>query len=105
ELTEARSEFAVIASMTGIPAARVRELVDGDGILSPADAAPLASRLGYVPELVAGKPIRTMLQTLCATGRVAMQPGAKEVDVPFAFSSLLAGLLGFVELVRELQDV
>lgn len=104
-LTEGRAEFAVVASMTGIPAARVRELLDGDGVLNTIDATPLAHRLGCAPETVAGQPIRTVLQQLCATGRVAIQAGAKEVDVPFAFSSLLAGLLGFVEVVRELQNV
>ena len=40
---------------------------------------------------------------LCATGRVQAEVGKAAVDVPFAFSSLLAGIAGFIMLLRDVQ--
>lgn len=101
-LRESRDEAAVVSAQTGLGPARVRHLLDTAEGLSPQDAAVVAQRGGLSQDDVLGRPLRTALHQLCATGHVALPDTNREVDVPFAFSSLLAGSIGFVNLVREL---
>jgi hypothetical protein len=66
------------------------------------DAAILAPR-GIDVARVIGRPIRSVRAQLCATGQV-MGSGGQTEDVPLPFSSLLAGLVGFAELVAEVSE-
>ena len=97
-----RDEPAVLAPQTGMEPARIRHLLDTGERLSQADAALVAARSGLAVELVSGKPLRSVLQQLCATGKLALPGAQNDVDVPFAFSSLLAGVAGFSNLAAEL---
>ena len=50
-----------------------------------------------------GQPLRSVMPVLCATGRLQMDSGSETVDVPFAFASMLAGIAGFMMLLKDIQ--
>lgn len=103
DTAEPMDETGLISKETGLKPHRVRELLfSGDG-LEHSDVSVIASRHAMSdPQALVGKPLRTVRGVLCATGRLQLPETAVDVDVPFAFSSFLAGIGGFVELVREL---
>lgn len=84
---------------------RVRELLDGDSRLTPQDAAIVAQRLGGTSDKIAGQSIWSILHEICATGAIQMPGQEQRADVPFAFSSLLSGVAGFVNLIQELSGI
>lgn len=100
-------ETGEIVNQTGLQPIRVRELLfDGAG-LNQVDIDIIKQRYNN-PRLqtLLHKPIRSILGSLCATGHIAL-PGTKEdaADVPYAFSSFLAGIGGFLELLHEIWEV
>lgn len=101
-LHESRDEPAVVSSQLGLSPSRVRHLLDTGEGLTAQDATTVAQRAGLSPDTLAGRPLRTALHQVCATGRVVLPEVSRAVDVPFAFSSLLAGTIGFVTFLREL---
>jgi hypothetical protein len=88
---------------TGLSPFRVRILLDGDNRLTTHDVAIVAQHRGVPPERIAGRPIWSVLQELCATGRLQIPGQSQNADVPFAFSSLLAGVGGFINLAQEIS--
>lgn len=97
-------EVAVLAEQTSIQPARVRNLLDSSRGLSFDEAQQLALRLNVSAESLVGEPLRSVLPRLCATGQVQLPNSHETVDVPFAFASLLAGIAGFIMLLKDLQN-
>lgn len=96
-------ETGLFSQETGLTPSRVRELLfSGEGLTEP-DALVIIQKYPSqnVQELI-GKPLRSVRGALCATGRINIPGTQDSADVPFAFSSFLAGIGGFVELIHEL---
>ncbi len=104
DISRQKDEVAIISSQTGLQPYRVRTLLDTGESLTPSDASLVVSKLGRPANEVTGKSLRTILQQLCATGHVKLSGKVGDTDVPFAFSSLLAGVVGFRNIVKELQS-
>lgn len=100
-LTGEKDEVAIITEQTGLLPHRVRHLLDTGMGLALEDAVIVANRIQKAAESLVDQPIRTVLHQLCATGSVSL-PGAEIVDVPFVFSSFLAGVVGFSNMLGEL---
>ena len=101
---DAPDEAGQIHRETGIPPVRARYLLDTNSPLEPRDIAILASKLpGIDVNILMGQPIRSVRAQLCAMSTVPLSVNS-EVDVPLAFVSLLCGVMGFVELIRELTS-
>ena len=96
---QAPDEALVIHRELGLAPARARYLLDSGAGMTADDAAILSPR-GIDMSRVIGRPLRSVRAQLCATGQV-MASGGQTEDVPLPFSSLLAGLVGFAELVAE----
>ena len=96
-------EVASFAGQTGLHPDEVRSLLDSARGLNAEEAHKVSAQRGVPAEKLEGEPLRSVLPVLCATGQVMPPNAADAVDVPFAFSSLLAGITGFVMLLRELQ--
>ncbi|ODA41861.1 ThiF family adenylyltransferase [Desulfosporosinus sp. BG] len=100
-------ETGEIANQTGLQPIRVRKLLFNGAGLNQADIDIIKQRYNNPGlQTLLGKPIRSILGSLCATGHIAL-PGTKEdtADVPYAFSSFLAGIGGFLELLHEIWEV
>jgi|GEM_PF-2695860 len=96
-------ETGQISRETGLPPAKVRELLFSGAGLNPEEVRKICeSRQIDFSQNMIGKPLRSIRGNLCATGRIPVGEGNKEVDVPFVFSSLLSGIGGFVELLHEI---
>jgi len=103
DTTAPMDETGQLAAETGLNPARVRDLLFSGAGLTPDDIAVIAQKYALSSQQVlVGKPLRSIRGVLCATGRLSLPEASSDADVPFAFSSLLAGIGGFVELVREL---
>jgi hypothetical protein len=96
-------ETGQISRETGLPPAKVRELLFSGAGLSPEEVRKICEtrQIDFNQNMI-GKPLRSIRGNLCATGRIPVGAGNKEVDVPFVFSSLLSGIGGFVELLHEI---
>jgi hypothetical protein len=96
-------ETGEIAQQTGLKPARVRELLFSGKGIEEQEAREIAQRFGFSdPNALVGKPLRSVRGHLCATGKIGLRANDADSDVPLAFSSLLAGVFGFVELLKEL---
>jgi hypothetical protein len=105
EATESSlDEVARISKATTIPLHRVRELIDGSGVLSVQDADAIRRHFSMPPESVLGRTLNTVMHEMCSTGKLQLPGEAQAVDVPFAFASMLAGVAGFTNLVQELAN-
>ena len=102
--TDLLDETGQIHRETGLHPARVRQLLFSGGGLTVEDVSILKGRyqLTNIESLI-GKPLRSIRGVLCATGRISLPNQPVDVDVPFVFSSFLAGICGFSELVHELE--
>jgi len=105
DMSGALDETGQLFSETGILPGRVRELLDSGAGLTEADALIIAQKYSIEPGPLVGKPLRTARGILCATARIKLPESGAEVDVPLPFSSAMAGIGGFVELVREIWSV
>src|SRR5262249_30899728 len=65
----------------------------------------LARAFGLDGATLIGKPLRSIRGVLCATGKVRIAGDAADADVPLAYSSLMAGAFGFIELVHEVARI
>lgn len=98
-------EVAEIFQHTGIRPDLVRSLLDSGRGLTQQEAVTVAGHRGVQPDQFVGQPLRSVLPALCATGRLQLPNNSEAVDVPFAFASLLAGIAGFVMLLKDcLED-
>jgi hypothetical protein len=94
-------EVGQIFQETGIRPTRVRLLLDTEAVLIDQDIRELAAKIpGIQAELFLGQPLRAVRAQLCAIERISL-PNSADVDVPLAFVSLLVGVMGFVELIKE----
>lgn len=96
-------ETAIFAQATGLLPGVVRQLLNSARGLTQQEAQVVAATRSVSAAGLVGEPIRSVMPVLCATGKVAVDVGKAAVDVPFAFSSLLAGIVGFVMLLRDIQ--
>ena len=102
KISDQRDEVAIVSSQTGLPPNRVRDLFDNGGDLTEKDVTVIGPRLGRKVNDLVHMPLRTVLQQMCATGHIKLPGATENSDVPFAFSSLLAGVIGFRNVIREL---
>lgn len=98
-----KDEVGRLSDQTGLLPDLVRELLDSARPLTAAEAQKVSQAKGVSAEQIVGEPLRSVLPVLCATGKVPVNDAKEDVDVPFAFSSLLAGVAGFVMLLRDVQ--
>ena len=103
--TMAMDEVAEIARETGLVPAKVRDLLYSASVLREADASIVAAHYGIPLDRVIGKPLRTLRGEMCATGKISLPKDSVESEVPLVFSAVMAGVGGFVELVREVLGV
>lgn len=96
-------ETAKFARATNLLPGLVRELLNSARGLTQEEAQTVASTRSVPVERLVGEPIRSVMPVLCATASVAPDFGKEAVDVPFAFSSLMAGVAGFIMLLRDIQ--
>ena len=99
----ALDEVAEIHAKTQLRPDIVRELLDSARGLTAEEARQVAPRFSLAPEQIVGEPLRSVLPMLCATANMPMPADKSTVDVPFAFSSLFAGIAGFMMLLRDVQ--
>jgi hypothetical protein len=103
DISNVQDEVAMLAQQTGIQPVRVRDLLDSSRGFLLDEAQQFALRLNVSPESLVGEPLRSVLPRLCATGNVQLPNSHETIDVPFAFASLLAGVAGFMMLLKDLQ--
>lgn len=96
-------ETAIFARATGLLPGVVRELLNSARGLTQEEAQIVASTRSVPAAGLVDEPIRSVMPVLCATGSVPVEVGKTAVDVPFAFSSLMAGIAGFMMLLRDVQ--
>jgi hypothetical protein len=96
-------EVTLFHRQTGLLPELVRELLDSARSLTASEAEKVAQAKGVPADRIVGEPLRSVIPVLCATGKVPLNEAKKAVDVPFAFSSLLSGVAGFVMLLRDVQ--
>lgn len=96
-------EVNMFFKQTGLFPDVVRELLDSARGLTEAEAQKVSQAKGVPIERIIGEPLRSVIPVLCATGSVPLEEAKKAVDVPFAFSSLLSGVAGFIMLLRDVQ--
>lgn len=96
-------EVSRFSRQTGLLPDVVRELLDSARNLDLAEAQKVSLHAGVPVEKIVEEPLRSVIPVLCATGSIPLQASKTDVDVPFAFSSLLAGIAGFLMLLRDVQ--
>lgn len=96
-------EVMLFHKQTGLLPDLVRELLDSARGLTASEAQKVSQAKGVPADRIVGEPLRSVIPVLCATGKVPLNEAKKAVDVPFAFSSLLSGVAGFVMLLRDAQ--
>ena len=98
-------EVAEIHRQTSIRPDLVRSLLDSGRGLNQQEATMVAGHRGVPLDQFVGLPLRSVLPALCATGRLQLPNNSEAIDVPFAFASLFAGIVGFVMLLKDcLED-
>lgn len=96
-------EVTLFHRQTGLYPDVVRELLDSARGLTEEEARKVSQTTGAAIERLIGEPLRSVIPVLCATGKLPLDEAKKAVDVPFSFSSLLAGVAGFIMLLRDVQ--
>lgn len=94
-------EVAQLYHQTGIRPDHIRMLLDSGRGLNDQEAASIATKWNVQSSQFVGQPLRSVMPALCATGRLQLPNNAETVDVPFAFASLLAGIAGFMMLLKD----
>ncbi|HEX2544482.1 MAG TPA: hypothetical protein VHL79_06370 [Ramlibacter sp.] len=103
DVTAAMDETAEFQLETGLQPQEVRQLLDASGHLTPEQAATVARHRGVPVEKLLDMPLRSVRPVLCASATVQVGADTPPADVPFAFSSLLAGVAGFMMLLSDLR--
>lgn len=101
--TDVMDEAAEFQLATGLQPQEVRQLLDSSAHLTKEQAARVASHRGVSVEKLVDMPIRSIRPVLCASATVQVGQEATAADVPFAFSSLMAGISGFLMLLGDLR--
>lgn len=99
DLSGTLDEVALICSQTGLPPRTVRDLLDSARTLSDQEAKLVAGNWGINYLGLVGQPIRSVLPIGCAIGKFSIEGSKEPVEVPLAFSSLFAGIAGFMMLL------
>lgn len=102
-VSDPMDEVARFHQQTGLNPETVRELLSSSRALTSEEAQRVAQTKGIPVGQIQGEPLRSVLPVLCATGKVSIGDAKAAVDVPFSFSSLLAGVSGFIMLLRDVQ--
>jgi hypothetical protein len=101
DVSKSHDEVAEVHQITGLLPQVVRELLDSARGLTQAEANTVSTATGLLADRVVGEPLRSVLPLACATGRLPVAKNGELADVPFAFSSLMAGVAGFLMLLRD----
>ncbi|WP_028731322.1 ThiF family adenylyltransferase [Pandoraea sp. E26] len=101
DVSKLHDEVAEVHQITGLAPHVVRELLDSARGLTQAEATTVSATAGLPIDRVVGEPLRSVLPLACAIGKLQVAKSGELADVPFAFSSLMAGVAGFVMLLRD----
>lgn len=95
-------EASAVHNELGLLPHRARELLDSGMSINEDDVQTIVAATGANAGDIPLKPLRSVRTEMCATGRIAVLRGRRnvDVDVPLAFASAMAGIGGFTELVR-----
>lgn len=104
DVSKSHDEVAEVHQITQLFPQVVRELLDSARGLTHSEASIVSGATGLPIERVAGEPLRSVLPLACAIGRLPVAKSGALADVPFAFSSLMAGVAGFVMLLRDVTN-
>jgi molybdopterin/thiamine biosynthesis adenylyltransferase len=99
-----QDEVAEFSQHTGLRPDVIRELLDSNRWLDANEAALIATNKGVPVQSLVNQPLRSILPTLCATGRITLPDRHETTDVPFSFASLLAGIAGFMMLLKDIRN-
>jgi hypothetical protein len=97
----AMDETARVQLETSLAPHEVRRLLDSPILLTRAQAQAIGAHRQVSGDQFVGQPLRSVLPLLCATAPIKMPGDPASTDVPFAFSSLLAGICGFMMLLAD----
>lgn len=98
-------ETSDIYAQTNLPPSRIRELLYSSGGLTQSEASVIAQKFSMDANLLVGKPLRSVIGNICATGKIKLPDSSDTHTVPLVFTSGLAGMAGFVETIRELKNI
>ena len=98
---KARDEIGMLCNETGLKPSRIRELLDSGAGISEDEARAIERKKSI--KLVAGAPIISVRSELCAQLKLRPKKNQDEVAVPLSFASGMAGVLGFIEIFREIN--
>jgi hypothetical protein len=101
DVSKSHDEVAEVHQITGLLPPVVRELLDSARGLTQAEANIVSTATGLPVDRVVGEPLRSVLPLACAIGKLPVAKNGELADVPFAFSSLMAGVAGFMMLLRD----
>lgn len=96
-------EVGELHQQTGLLPHVIRRLLDSGCGLTDSEAQTVATKWQMPHGQFVGQPLRSVMPVLCATGRLQLDSGTETVDVPFAFASMLAGIAGFMMLLKDTQ--
>jgi ThiF family len=97
-------EVGELHQQTGLLPHVIRRLLDSGCGLTDSEAQTVAAKWQVPHAQFVGQPLRSVMPVLCATGRLQLDSGSETVDVPFAFASMLAGIAGFMMLLKDTQS-
>jgi len=92
-----------ISRASGLSPWRVHGLLGTGAKLTPQDADRIARHCRLSAQSILGKSIHSVMHEICATAAIPVAGGKRNADVPLAFSSLLSGVAGFINLVQEVS--
>jgi hypothetical protein len=98
-------ETGMIYKELQLPPPRIRELLfSGEGI-NESDALIIGRKLGVDPKSIMNKPLRSVRGQMCSTGKIMSQQNTNETTVPLVFASGIAGIVGFIETLKEIKSI
>lgn len=103
DLDAAMDETALVQAETNLPPFEVRALLGSPSPLTQEQARVIGSHRRVDPEQFIGQPLGSVLPYLrqCSVAPIQLPGEPVSTDVPFAFSSLLAGIAGFMMLLGD----
>jgi Dinucleotide-utilizing enzymes involved in molybdopterin and thiamine biosynthesis family 2 len=103
DVTKPLDEVAQVHKQTGLRPDVVRSLLDTGRAMTDEEARHVATSTHVPFERIAGNPLRSALPIVCAMGHIQIETTKELADVPFAFASQFAGIVGFLMLLKDLQ--
>jgi len=98
-------ETALIHQQLGLHPSRVRELLYSSAPITEEDASQIAKKIPIEITSMTGKSLRSILGQACMKGTMSIPSTTSDANVTFVFASGLAGVGGFIELLREVNDI